>query len=196
MTPQEIESLIEQKLAERTASLQQELDQVKRNRDQILDEKRRLVAARKQPESEAERMIRLADRVLKIDNGLDQYQTDKVVVPRHADPATYRELKAQAEKRGVPLVFSDDAPGDPTMRNHARDQASRIKVVETDATYYANQALQRSVGIAELSRRASAAGKSLRIFRSLDDLKNDPEAVSKHQRIEEAGDPETLVFGG
>jgi hypothetical protein len=123
--------------------------------------------------------------------------TDRVVCPRHADPQTYyRELKERAAKLGVPLVFSEEGPGDPTMRNHARDGASRVKVVETDSTFYANQALQRSVGVAELSRRAAAAGKSLRIFRSLDDLKNDPEAVAKHSRIEEVGDPETLVFGG
>lgn len=70
MTPQEIEALVEQKVAERTASLQQELDRVKANRDQVIAEKRKLVADRKSDVlTEAERMIRLADRALKIDNG-------------------------------------------------------------------------------------------------------------------------------
>ena len=42
--------------------------------------------------------------------------TAQVVCPRHATPAQYRELKAQAEKRGVPLVFVEEGPFDPTMR--------------------------------------------------------------------------------
>jgi hypothetical protein len=207
MTPEQIAALVDQKVAEKTAHLQAHVDQ-------LIKEKRKLIEDRKQPEDSFERVMRDADAVLassKPDPEFDRVMraadkllapktnlpsADRVCVPRHADPATYRELKAQAEKRGVPLVFVEEGPGDPTQRNFGRDANSRVKFVETDATFYANQAMQRSLGIVELDRRAAAAGKSLRIFRSADDLVNDPEALQKHARILDAADPDTLVFGG
>jgi hypothetical protein len=190
MTEQEIAALVA-----RNQELEQQLERVTKSKENILREKKALEHRRGLDPEMAARRQQMRD--LGVSTGIDDLPpTDRVVVPRHATPAQYREAKERAAKLGVPLTFSDDAPGDPTQRNFGRDDVSKVKVVETDAAYYANQALQRSVGVAELSRRASAAGKSLRIFRSIDDLKNDPEAVSKHARIEEAGDPETLVFGG
>jgi hypothetical protein len=57
---------------------------------------------------------------------------------------------------------------------------------------YANQAMQRSLGVAALIQQADAKGKTLRIFRSPDDL--DPEGQAVHARIVAEGDPNAFVF--
>jgi len=177
---------------EKIAALEAELAAVKKNRDSILKEKREL-EGRSPVLAEADRMIRLADRALKVDNGLDGYATSRVVIPRRATPAEYQALKAEAEKRGVPYAI-EGGDADPALVNNARGAPSTVKYVEDERTFWAHQEMQRQVGIIELNRRAAAAGKTLRIFKSADDL--DPEARAKHDRILEAGDPDALLFEG
>lgn len=114
------------------------------------------------------------------------------MIPRRATSAEYQRLKAQAQERGVPYVIEDDAT-DPALVNNARGAPSIVKFVEDERTLWAHQEMQRQVGIIELNRRAAVAGKTLRIFKSANDL--DPEARAKHDRILDAGDPDALVFG-
>ena len=191
MTPQEIDELVERKVAERTAHLTAHVDQ-------LIKEKRKLVADRK-PDvlDEAERAMRAADRYLKgqVNFGTDGYATDKATITRAEarDPQAYQKAKATAEQRNVPLVITD-GDADPALVNNARGAPSTVKFVEDERTLWAHQEMQRQVGIIELNRRAAAAGKSLRIFKSADDL--DPEARSKHDRIIDAGDPDALLFEG
>jgi hypothetical protein len=113
-----------------------------------------------------------------------------VVIPRHTAPQTYQRLKAAAQERGVPYVVADE--GTNPLDTRAPD--SKVKFVETDKTLYANQAMQRSLGVAALIRQADAKGKALRIFRSLDDL--DPKAQAMHAAIVAAGDPNSFVLEG
>ena len=182
-------------LVARNQQLETDLARVTQNRDSILREKKALEHRRDPVLSEAERMIRLADRYLKVDNGLVQYQTDKVAITRAEarDPQAYQKARATAEQRRVPLVITD-GDADPALVNNARGAPSTVKFVEDERTLWAHQEMQRQVGIIELNRRAAAAGKTLRIFNSADDL--DPEARAKHDRILEAGDPDALLFEG
>ena len=179
-------------LEARIRELEDKLDRVTANRDNILAEKRQLEGRGLSPEMAARRQQM---RDLGVSTGIDDLPpTDRVVVPRHADPAIYRELRAQAEKRGVPLVFSDDGPGDPTQRNFARDANSKVKYVETDGVLYANRAMLGVLGTGGLSQEAAKRNKRLSLFRSIDDLP--AEAQAKHARILEANDPDALLFQG
>jgi hypothetical protein len=179
MTPEEIAALVEQRVAERTQELEAKLAAVEKNRDSILREKREL-EGRTKPAGGAS-----------IHEETARQPDEQVVIPRHADPQTYQRLKAAAEQRGVPYIVADEG-GDQTALARAPD--SKVKFVETDKTLYANQAMQRSIGVAALIQQADAKGKTLRIFRSADDL--DPKARAKHARIVADGDPSVFVFEG
>jgi hypothetical protein len=175
---------------EELVALKAELEAVKANRAQIIEEKRALVAARVPADMQK---VRDTMRELGIRPSYeDATPTDRVLIQRHCPPAEYQRLRADALKRGVPYVV-EDAATDPALSGHARPTDSRIKFVEDEKTFFANQAMQREVGIVELTRRASAAGKVLRIFRNVEDLS--PEAQAKHARLEVANDPDDLVFG-
>jgi hypothetical protein len=190
MTEQEIADLVA-----RNQQLEADLARVTQNRDSILREKKALEHRR--ADDETDRVLRLADRYLKgqVNFGTDGYATDRVTITRAEarDPQAYQKAKATAEQRKVPLVIVD-GDADPALVNNARGAPSTVKFVEDERTFWAHQAMQRQVGIIELNRRAAAAGKTLRIFKSAEDL--DPEARAKHDRILEEGDPDALLFEG
>jgi len=179
---------------EKIAAIETELAAVKKNRDSILREKRELEG--RSPGLDPEMAARRQQmRDLGVSTGIDDLPpTDRVVVPRHADPAAYREAKARAEKLGVPLVFSVEGPGDPTQRGFVRDANSRVKYVETDGVLYANREMLSVLGVAGLNAEAEKRSKRLSLFRSIDDLP--AEAQAKHARILEGGDPDQLLFEG
>jgi hypothetical protein len=179
MTPEEIAALVDQKVAERTQELEAKLAAVEKNRDSILREKREL-----------EGRAKPAGRT-SIQEETEQQPGEPVIIPRHADPQTYQRLKSTAQERGVPYVVADEDT-DPTDTDFARAPNSNVKFVETDKTLYANQAMQRSLGIAALIQQAEAKGKALRIFRRLDDL--DPKARAMHADIVAEGDPNSFVL--
>jgi hypothetical protein len=174
MTPEEIAALVDQKVAERTQELEAKLAAVDKNRDSILREKRELEGRTKPADG--------------IQAEAARQPGERVVIPRHADPQTYQRLKAAAQERGVPYVVADEG-GDQTALPRGPD--SKVKFVETDKTLYANQAIQRSLGVAALIQQADAKGKALRIFRSPDDL--EPKAQAMHARIVTDGDPNSFV---
>lgn len=179
-------------LEARVRELEDQLARVTANRDDILREKRELEGRPAPKLSETDRLLRAADKVLAIDNGADRFNTvSQVVVERHADHATYVEAKAKAEKLGVPLVFAD-GNSDPALAGNARPAESNVRFVEDERTYYAHQAMQRQVGVVELSRRAAEKGKRLHIFRTPEDLS--PDARARHDRIVAEGDPDNLLL--
>ena len=98
---------------------------------------------------------------------------------RHADPQTYQRLKATAQERGVPYVVADEG-GDETASARAPD--SKVKFVETVKMLYANEAMQRSLGVGALVQQAAAEGKTLRIFRSLGSGPDGPGETRVHRR--------------
>jgi hypothetical protein len=173
--------------------LEDTLTRVTANRDDILREKRDLEGRQPPKLSETDRLLRAADRVLKINYGVDQYQTDRVIIPRRCPPAEYQRLKAEAEQRGVPYEVAE-ADADPALSGHARPAESNIRFVEDEKTFFAHQAMQREVGIIELDRRAKAKGKVLRVFRTPDDLS--PDARALHDRLVAEGDPDNLLLPG
>jgi hypothetical protein len=193
MTEQELAALIDQKVAERTRELEDKLTRITANRDDILREKRELEGRSIMPDPDVGRRrteaLALGDRT-----GIEDLPAaDRVVIPRHADAPTYQRLKREAEQRGVPYVVADEET-DPVDAGFDRAPNSKVKFVETEKTLYANQAMQRLLGIAALIQQAAAKGKTLRIFRSPDDL--DPKAQTMHAHIVAAGDPNSFVLEG
>ena len=181
-----ISALIDQRVAERTRELQEQLDRVTKNRDSILREKREL-----EGRAETDRLMRAADRATHIPTvPANIGKPDRIHIPRGTPPQEYARLKAEAERLGIPYFVGDDR-SDPALANTGRGEPSRVKQVEDEATLWANQHLQRQVGVVELARRAAVAGKRLRIFKSADELS--PEARAVHDQILADNDPRTLV---
>jgi hypothetical protein len=185
MDEAQLQALIDQRVAERTRELEAKLDQVAKNRDSILREEREL-----EGRDESARLMRAADRILNPPKPDIGQPSDRILIPRGTSPAEYQRLKALAAERGVPYFVGDER-SDPALANTARGETSRVKFVEDERTLWANQEMQRQVGIVELSRRAAVAGKRLRIFRSADEL--EPEARARHDRILQDAEPDKLV---
>lgn len=98
-----------------------------------------------------------------------------VVLTREAarNAQTYREAKAAAAARGVPLVIAEDGV-DPTMRNNARPQVMQSKTFTFDDRHemvrWLRADMQTSEGIVNRRMAAEREGFKVRTFHSLDDL--------------------------
>lgn len=100
---------------------------------------------------------------------------DAVVLSREAarNPQQYREAKAAAAARGVPLRIAEDGE-DPTMRNNGRPPVMQSKTFTFDDTHerirYVRADMQAGEGIVTRRLAAEKEGFRVRTFNSLDDL--------------------------
>lgn len=98
-----------------------------------------------------------------------------VVLSREAarNPQQYREAKAAAAARGVPLRIAEDGE-DPTMRNNGRPEVMKSTVFTFDDTHerirYVRADMQAGEGIVTRRLAAEKEGFRVRTFASLDDL--------------------------
>jgi hypothetical protein len=114
---------------------------------------------------------------------------DAVVLSREAarNPQQYREAKAAAAARGVPLRIAEDGE-DPTMRNNGRPPVMQSKTFTFDDTHerirYVRADMQAGEGIVTRRLAAEKEGFKVRTFNSLDDLP--PHARQKFELMEAA----------
>ena len=112
-----------------------------------------------------------------------------VVLTREAarNAQTYREAKAAAQARGVPLRIAEDGE-DPTMRNNGRPPVMQSKTFTFDDTHervrYVRADMQAGEGIVTRRLAAEKEGFRVRTFNSLDDLP--PHARQKFELMEAA----------
>lgn len=98
-----------------------------------------------------------------------------VVLSREAarNPQQYREAKAAAAARGVPLRIAEDGE-DPTMRNNGRPEVMKSTVFTFDDTHerirYVRADMQAVAGLVDRRLAAEREGFKVRTFASLDDL--------------------------
>lgn len=111
--------------------------------------------------------VRLASG--KGDNG------NAVVLDRESarNPQKYREAKAAAAARGVPLVIAEDGI-DPTIRNTNRRDVMQSKVFTFDDRHemirWLRADMQTGEGIVQRRLAAEREGFKVRVFHSVDDL--------------------------
>ena len=119
---------------------------------------------------------------------------DAVVLTREAarNAATYREAKAAAAARGVPLRI-DSGPQDPTMRNNDRPQVIQSKTFTFDDRHemvrWLRADMQTDSGIVNRRLAAEREGFKVRTFHTLDDLP--PHARQKFQMMEDAANAQS-----
>ena len=117
-----------------------------------------------------------------------------VVLTREAarNAQTYREAKAAAQARGVPLRISDEGE-DPTMRNNGRPPVMQSKTFTFDDTHerirYVRADMQAGEGIVTRRLAAEKEGFRVRTFNSLDDLP--PHARQKFELMEAAANAQS-----
>jgi hypothetical protein len=98
-----------------------------------------------------------------------------LVLSREAarNPQQYREAKAAAAARGVPLRIAEDGD-DPTTRNSARPEVMKSTVFTFDDTHerirYVRADMQSGAGLVDRRLAAEREGFKVRTFASLDDL--------------------------
>jgi hypothetical protein len=183
LTQEQLEALISSKVSEATRGLQDRLTSAEKNRDAIKREKDSLLGKRR-----SDKLTTAVDTYIKTgnwDHVKSDAKPDRIVIPRGASPQEYRQLKAHAQKMGVPYEVAFDAP------THS-PRVSKVKYVETDLALYVNREQQRRLGVQRLLEMAQQKGKRLIAFRDVDDLP--AEARAKHDRIVQAGDPDAFVF--
>jgi PAS domain-containing protein len=103
--------------------------------------------------------------------------------------AKYREAKEAAERAGVPLRILDDAPVE-------QRTASPVKFLhdETAGVLFANRELVAQVGLPRLNELAASKQARLNVFRSEDDL---PANMAKrHAEVIASGDRDAMLDGG
>lgn len=117
-----------------------------------------------------------------------------VVLDRESarNPQKYREAKAAAAARGVPLVIAEDGI-DPTIRNTDRPQVMQSKVFTFDDRHemvrYLRADMQTGEGLVQRRLAAEREGLKVRTFNTLDDLP--AHARQKFEMMEAAANAES-----
>lgn len=108
------------------------------------------------------------------------------------NPQKYREAKAAAAARGVPLIIAEDGQ-DPTIRNTDRPQVMQSKVFTFDDRHemvrYLRADMQTGEGLVQRRLAAEREGFRVRTFNSLDDLP--PHARTKFEMMEAAANAQS-----
>ena len=203
-----VREAVERTTAELTSQFETATAGLRKNRDELLAEKK--TSEGKQPEPVThdnfdEWLAGLDARMAKareVNARLLGQSSPEAFVPKQTEVtitreaarsgSAYRAAKAEAEAKGLPLRIVDEhrsAPGPaPT---------SRVKYVEDSAsrTIYANKdVLREAGGLQRLKDTAQRDGKRVIVFRSLDDL---PAHLHRtHAETLAAQKPDTLLEGG
>lgn len=214
MTEQQLSALIDAAVREAvertaqqlTAKHEAETAGLRRNRDDLLAEKKEGAGKKGQASSDGfdewlagvdERLTKLkaesARLAGKVDGPAVSPVREHTITREEARSGqAYREAKAAAEKAGVPLRIIDErAPV-----TQAGRRSSPVKYCEDQdaGLLYANAELVSRHGIQRMKALAAEKGRELRVFRSAEDL---PQAMQQaHAQAIADRAPGTLLEGG
>ena len=204
-----IKALIEQvsALTATVTKQQTDLDGIRQHNSRLLDEVKDAKRAAKttpdifdkleQEERDRKRaslnLVTQPDGSVRLASG-DGDHGNAVVLSREAarNPQQYREAKAAAAARGVPLRIAEDGE-DPTMRNNGRPPVMQSKTFTFDDTHerirYVRADMQAGEGIVTRRLAAEKEGFKVRTFNSLEDLP--PHARQKFELMEAAANAQS-----
>jgi hypothetical protein len=184
-----IQALIQQvaALTDTVQKQQADLEGIRKHNDRLLDQVKDGKRAQIEPtfieRMEARERARKLDNLNLVQNpdGTTRLASGKgdhgnaVVLDRESarNPQKYREAKAAAAARGVPLVIAEDGQ-DPTMRNTDRRDVMQSKVFTFDDRHemirWLRADMQTDSGIVNRRLAAEREGFKVRTFHTLDDL--------------------------
>jgi len=197
-----VREAVERTTAELTSQFQTATAGLRKNRDELLAEKKNdegKQPVQSPPDNFDEWLAGLDERIGKVkeENArLLGKSAEPVQSPVREHTITreqarsgeaYREAKAAAEKAGVPLRILD-ANAPPQER-----RSSPVKLVhdEIGGVLHANIALVEKHGQQRMRQLAAEKGATLRVFRSVEDLPTD--AAAKHAEIIASQDRSNLL---
>lgn len=203
-----LKALIQQvaALTDTVQKQQADLEGIRKHNTRLLDEVKDAKRAQAEPtfieRMEAQERARKLDNLNLVQNpdGTTRLASGKgdngnaYVLSREdaRNPQKYREAKAAAAARGVPLVIAEDGI-DPTVRNTDRPQVMRSKVFTFDDTHerirYVRADMQTGEGIVQRRLAAEREGLKVRTFNTLDDLP--AHARQKFEMMEAAANAES-----
>ena len=148
--------------------------------DQVKDAKRapdifdKLAADEQAHKDDLANLVRNADGSRRLKSGPGDNGGEVVLSREQArNPQAYREAKALAASRGVPLRI-ESGDQDPTMRNNDRAQVVPSKVFTFDDTHerirYVRADMQTASGLVNRRLAADREGFTVRTFNTPDDL--------------------------
>ena len=154
-----VEAAVNTALEKANAAFEKRVEGLVKKNAELLHEKKRL-----EGKAATEQAIRLADKALGETSGKPDKPSPTPVAfdrahERARDPAYYREMKAEAERRGVELTFVDSSkPDRPEQARalHFRDPLRGILYVSREQV--------REVGYQNLQRNVAQPGDDVRIF--------------------------------
>lgn len=207
LTEQQLSALIDAAVREAVARTTSELtakheavtEGLRRNRDQLLAEKK-TDEGKKASDNFDEWLAGVDERLAKVREenarllGKSSEPPATSAVKEHTitraearSGQTYREAKAAAEKAGVPLrIVDENAPSQ-------QRRSSPVKLVhdEIGGVLHANIALVERHGQQRMRQLAAEKGATLRVFRSVEDLPD--EAAAKHAETIASQDRSNLL---
>lgn len=167
-----IDAAVRRAMAQVEGSIQEKFDALTASNEALAKKNRQLLREKKfaegKPEDTRTPAMIAADRLLQGDRP-DQAQTPEIRITRTEarDTSKYREKRALAEKRGVPLRIIDDTEGRSSERI-----LSNVGLFDDPlrGVTYANSKLVREVGILRLKQIAKQKGHALQYFAAREDL--------------------------
>jgi hypothetical protein len=119
-------------------------------------------------------LVRNPDGTMRLASGVGDTHNAIILTREQArNPQTYREAKARADARGVPLRIASDGQ-DPTTRNTGKPEIVKSKTFSFDDTHdgirYIRADMHSGEGNVNRQMAAEREGLKLRTFRTLDDL--------------------------
>ena len=171
-----IQTLVEEQLGGFKKHAEKLLDEVQDSKrtpkPDIFDKLEQQEQARKDANAN---LVRNADGSRRLASGPGDTGNEVVLTREQArNPQTYREAKARAASRGVPLRIASESE-DPTMRNNDhRAQVVQSKTFTFDDTHerirYVRADMQTGAGIIQRRLAAEREGFTVRTFNTPDDL--------------------------
>lgn len=169
-----IQTLVEEQLGGFKKNAERLLDEVKDNkrRDAAPTFLEKLEQDRRDAALADANLVRNPDGTMRLASGADTNNAVILTREQARSPAAYREAKARAEARGVPLRIASDGQ-DPTMRS-GKAPVIQSKTFSFDDTHdgirYVRHDMHSGDGMVQRQMAAEREGLKLRTFRTLDDL--------------------------
>lgn len=167
-----IDAAVHRAMAKVDGAIQEKFDALTASNEALAKKNRQLLREKKfaegKPEDTRTPAMIAADRLLQGER-LDQAPVPEIRITRTEarDASKYREKRALAEKRGVPLRIIDD-----TEHRSSERILSSVGLFDDDlrGVTYANSKLVREVGILRLKQIAKQKGHTLQYFSAREDL--------------------------